>query len=111
MGSLDSRLPTPAQLPILHFVQSRGSATPRDYLDHIGEESGQSYENVHCMFSAMFKKGILARTPEMKGHRYRPAVPKAEFEVTCIKNLIETAFAGDVKAFQAAASALITSNL
>lgn len=63
------------QAEVLAILWRQGSATVRKVVDELNESRKQplAYTTVLTLVSRLWSRGLLARTPEGRGFRYRPA--------------------------------------
>jgi predicted transcriptional regulator len=94
---LTDRLPKPTEgeLEILQALWQTGPATVRDVHSRLGGRTG--YTTILKLMQIMTDKGLLMRSPQGRGHVYRPAQPEAKTQRHLAGDLIDRAFGGSAR--------------
>jgi predicted transcriptional regulator len=96
--------PTPAELDLLQVLWPLGSATARQvHEDIIKERPDVTYATVLRLMQIMHAKGLLIRDESERSHVYAPAQAQDALQTNLLKDLMQRAFAGSVKALVLAA--------
>lgn len=70
-SSFSSRTLGPLETDLLRILWKRGNATVRELVDEKATDG--AYTTVMTTLDRLYKKGLLAREPEGRAFRYRPA--------------------------------------
>lgn len=86
------------QAEVMEVFWRRGDATVREVLEELNERHDLAYTTVLTLVSRLWSRGLLAREPEGRGFRYRPAKTREEFLAELSDELIDRLIAdfGDV---------------
>src|SRR5207247_5444614 len=68
------------------------SATVREVLDELNQRRKLAYTTVLTLVSRLWSRGLLAREPEGRGFRYRPAKSREELLAELSDELIDRLF-------------------
>lgn len=67
------------QAEVMEVFWRRGDATVRDVVTELNEHHDLAYTTILTLVSRLYSRGLLAREPEGRGFRYRPAKSRDEF--------------------------------
>ena len=90
--------PTKLELSILGILWDKGSATVREVQNILNESKETGYTTVLKMMQLMTEKGMLARDEAVRPQVYRAKHPPELTQRQILKDLIERAFGGSMKA-------------
>ena len=80
------------QAEVMAILWRRESATVREVVDELNERRPLAYTTVLTLISRLWSRGLLAREPEGRGFRYRPAKTRDELLRDLSDELIERLF-------------------
>ena len=80
---------TPQELTIMKVVWTLETATVRDVYEHFRSRRTIAYTTVLTLTSRLWSRGLLAREPEGRGFRYRPAKSREELLAALSDELID----------------------
>lgn len=90
----DNSLLTEVELEFMTVVWDIGGGTVRDVLAELNKVQERAYTSVATVLKIMEQKGFLTSERKDRSLVYRPAVPKAEYQKTSLKNLSSKLFNG-----------------
>jgi BlaI family transcriptional regulator, penicillinase repressor len=90
--------PTKLELEILRVLWSSGPASVRDIQTVLNESKPTGYTTVLKMVQIMTQKGLLTRDDTVRPQVYRPATSQARTQRQLLRDLIQRAYGGSVKA-------------
>ncbi|OED50670.1 transcriptional regulator [Rhodobacteraceae bacterium (ex Bugula neritina AB1)] len=90
----DNSLLTEVELEFMTVVWDMGGGTVRDILAQLNKAQERAYTSVATVLKIMEQKGFLSSERRDRSLVYRPAVPKAEYQKTSLKNLSSKLFNG-----------------
>ncbi|WP_019298165.1 MULTISPECIES: BlaI/MecI/CopY family transcriptional regulator [Leisingera] len=90
----DTSLLTEVELEFMTVVWDMGGGTVRDILAELNKMQERAYTSVATVLKIMEQKGFLTSERKDRSLVYRPAVPKAEYQKTSLKNLSSKLFNG-----------------
>ncbi|ANP36219.1 transcriptional regulator [Phaeobacter gallaeciensis] len=90
----DKSLLTEVELEFMTMVWETGGGTVRDILAELNKVQERAYTSVATVLKIMEQKGFLTSERADRSLVYRPAVPKAEYQKTSLKNLSSKLFNG-----------------
>ncbi|MGR3761764.1 BlaI/MecI/CopY family transcriptional regulator [Roseobacteraceae bacterium NS-SX3] len=90
----DKSLLTEVELEFMNVVWETGGGTVRDILAELNKVQERAYTSVATVLKIMEQKGFLSSERADRSLVYRPAVPKAEYQKTSLKNLSSKLFNG-----------------
>ncbi|QDI78003.1 BlaI/MecI/CopY family transcriptional regulator [Leisingera caerulea] len=90
----DTSLLTEVELEFMTVVWDLGGGTVRDILAELNKVQERAYTSVATVLKIMEQKGFLTSERKDRSLVYRPAVPKAEYQKTSLKNLSSKLFNG-----------------
>jgi BlaI family transcriptional regulator, penicillinase repressor len=90
--------PTKLELEILRVLWSSGPASVRDIRTVLNESKPTGYTTVLKMVQIMTQKGLLTRDDTVRPQVYRPATSQARTQRQLLRDLIQRAYGGSVKA-------------
>lgn len=67
------------QAEVMEVFWSRSDATVREVVNELNTRRDLAYTTVLTLVSRLWSRGLLAREPEGRGFRYRPAKTRDEF--------------------------------
>jgi predicted transcriptional regulator len=85
---------TEVELEFMTVVWDMGGGTVRDILAELNKVQERAYTSVATVLKIMEQKGFLSSERKERSLVYRPAVPKAEYQKTSLKNLSSKLFNG-----------------
>lgn len=85
---------TEVELEFMTAVWDMGGGTVRDILAELNKVQERAYTSVATVLKIMEQKGFLSSERKERSLVYRPAVPKAEYQKTSLKNLSSKLFNG-----------------
>ncbi|NRB18975.1 MAG: BlaI/MecI/CopY family transcriptional regulator [Rhodobacteraceae bacterium] len=88
----DNTLLTEVELEFMTVVWATGGGTVRDLLAELNKLQERAYTSVATVLKIMEQKGFLSSERLDRSLVYRPAVPKAEYQKTTLKNLSSKLF-------------------
>ncbi|APG48217.1 BlaI/MecI/CopY family transcriptional regulator [Phaeobacter porticola] len=90
----DNPLLTEVELEFMTVVWETGGGTVRDILAELNKRQERAYTSVATVLKIMEQKGFLTSERADRSLVYRPAVPKADYQKTTLKNLSSKLFNG-----------------
>lgn len=90
----DKPLLTEVELEFMTVVWDMGGGTVRDILAELNKVQERAYTSVATVLKIMEQKGFLTSERADRSLVYRPAVPKAEYQRTTLKDLSSKLFNG-----------------
>lgn len=90
----DKSLLTEVELEFMTVIWETGGGTVRDILAELNKAQKRAYTSVATVLKIMEQKGFLTSERADRSLVYRPAVPKAEYQKTSLKNLSSKLFNG-----------------
>ena len=81
----------PLESDLLRALWQRGDATVRELIED--SHSDAAYTTVMTTLDRLYKKGLLARAPEGRAFRYRPAQSEEEFKRSQVAEGLKMLFA------------------
>ncbi len=88
----DNSLLTEVELEFMTVVWATGGGTVRDLLAELNKLQQRAYTSVATVLKIMEQKGFLTSERLDRSLVYRPAVPKADYQKTTLKNLSSKLF-------------------
>lgn len=88
----DNLLLTEVELEFMTVVWATGGGTVRDLLAELNKLQQRAYTSVATVLKIMEQKGFLTSERQDRSLVYRPAVPKADYQKTTLKNLSSKLF-------------------
>ena len=90
--------PTERELDVLEALWRRGPSTVREVLEELGDAHEAGYTSLQKIMTIMLDKGLVARQPEGRVHRYRPLVAREAVQRNFASEMLERVFGGSVTA-------------
>ncbi|WP_253279843.1 BlaI/MecI/CopY family transcriptional regulator [Phaeobacter sp. 11ANDIMAR09] len=90
----DNSLLTEVELEFMTVVWATGGGTVRDILAVLNQAQERAYTSVATVLKIMEQKGFLTSERQDRSLIYRPAIPKAEYQKTSLKDLSSKLFNG-----------------
>jgi len=88
----DNSLLTEVELEFMTVVWATGGGSVRDILAELNKLQQRAYTSVATVLKIMEQKGFLSSERQDRALIYRPAVPKAAYQKTTLKNLSSKLF-------------------
>ena len=88
----DKSLLTEVELEFMSVVWNTGGGTVREILAQLNKVQERAYTSVATVLKIMEQKGFLTSERQDRSLIYRPAVPKADYQKTTLKNLSSKLF-------------------
>ncbi|MEP4037573.1 MULTISPECIES: BlaI/MecI/CopY family transcriptional regulator [unclassified Pseudophaeobacter] len=88
----DNSLLTEVELEFMTVVWATGGGTVREILAVLNQAQERAYTSVATVLKIMEQKGFLTSDRADRSLIYRPAIPKAEYQKTSLKNLSSKLF-------------------
>ena len=88
----DNSLLTEVELEFMTVVWATGGGTVRDLLAELNKLQERAYTSVATVLKIMEQKGFLTSERLDRSLVYRPAIPKADYQKTTLKNLSSKLF-------------------
>ena len=88
----NNSLLTEVELEFMTVVWATGGGTVRDLLAELNKLQERAYTSVATVLKIMEQKGFLTSERQDRSLVYRPAVPKADYQKTTLKNLSSKLF-------------------
>jgi len=92
--SATTRLPTDAELDILHVLWDHGPSTVREVQHHLATERPTVYTTVLKQLQVMAEKGLVRRNARLRSHVYEARFPREETQRGIAADLLKRAFRG-----------------
>jgi len=89
------RLLTEVELKLMNIIWSLNKVTIKDIVSHLPKERSLAYTTVATIVKVLEQKGFLECQKNTYAHIFQPIVTKAEYERTCIENLVTNVFDGE----------------
>src|ERR1700759_4850177 len=90
--------PTEAELAILRALWTSGPATVREIQRSMNEVKPTGYTTVLKMLQIMTEKGLVERDESVRPQIYRPRNTREHTQRQLVRDLLQRAFGGSVKA-------------
>ncbi len=90
----DNSLLTEVELEFMTVVWATGGGSVRDILAELNKVQERAYTSVATVLKIMEQKGFLSSERQDRALIYRPAIPKAEYQKTTLKDLSSKLFNG-----------------
>ncbi len=90
----DKSLLTEVELEFMTVVWDIGSGTVHEILAQLNKVQERAYTSVATVLKIMEQKGFVTSERVERSLVYRPAVPKADYQKTSLKNLSSKLFNG-----------------
>lgn len=90
----DKALLTEVELEFMNVVWALGDGTVREILAELNKSHERAYTSVATVLKIMEQKGFLTSQKKDRSLVYIPAVPKADYQKTTLKNLSSKLFNG-----------------
>lgn len=90
----DNALLTEVELEFMTVIWATGGGTVRDILAELNKAQERAYTSVATVLKIMEQKGFLTSERQDRSLIYRPAVPKADYQKTTLKDLSSKLFNG-----------------
>lgn len=94
---VETRLLTAAELELMHVLWARGEATVQEVLDGLSGER-RAYTTVATLLKILEDKGFATSVKDGRRLSYRPAVDRAAYEATAVRDVVSRVFSGDAGA-------------
>lgn len=88
----EKTLLTEVELEFMNVVWETGGGTVREILAQLNKVQERAYTSVATVLKIMEQKGFLTSERAERALVYRPAIPKAEYQKTTLKNLSSKLF-------------------
>jgi predicted transcriptional regulator len=88
----EKTLLTEVELEFMNVVWETGGGTVRDILAQLNKVQERAYTSVATVLKIMEQKGFLNSERADRALVYRPAIPKADYQKTTLKNLSSKLF-------------------
>ena len=88
----DNSLLTEVELEFMTVVWATGGGTVRDLSAELNKLQERAYTSVATVLKIMEQKGFLSSERLDRSLVYRPAIPKADYQKTTLKNLSSKLF-------------------
>ena len=92
--SAATRLPTDAELGILHVLWDHGPSTVREVQQHLATDRPTVYTTVLKQLQVMAEKGLVRRNARFRSHVYEARFPREETQRRIAADLLDRAFRG-----------------
>ena len=93
-ASAATRLPTVAELDILHVLWDHGPSTVREVQERLATERPTVYTTVLKQLQVMTEKGLVRRNARSRSHMYEARFPREETQRRIAADLLDRAFRG-----------------
>ena len=90
--------PTKLELAILKVLWDLGPSSVRDVQGVLNAEKPTGYTTALKMLQIMTEKGLVERDESVRPQRYRAKAPQAHTQRQLLRDLIQRAYGGSVKA-------------
>jgi BlaI family penicillinase repressor len=90
--------PTEGELAILRALWDRGPATVREIVHTLNETRPTGYTTALKLLQIMTEKGLVERDERVRPQIYRPSIPQEQTQRQLVKDLLQRAFGGSVRA-------------
>ncbi|MGH9370953.1 MAG: BlaI/MecI/CopY family transcriptional regulator [Vicinamibacterales bacterium] len=92
--SATTRLPTEAELDILHVLWDHGPSTVRQVQQHLATARPTVYTTVLKQLQMMAEKGLVRRNARLRSHVYEARFAREETQRRIAADLLDRAFRG-----------------
>jgi len=92
--SARTRLPTEAELDILHVLWDQGPSSVREVQEHLAATRPTVYTTVLKQLQVMADKGLVRRDARLRSHVYEARFPREETQRRIAADLLGRAFRG-----------------
>jgi predicted transcriptional regulator len=89
-----TRLPTDAELDILHALWDHGPSTVREVQQYLATGRPTVYTTVLKQLQVMAEKGLVRRNAQFRSHVYDARFPREETQRRIARDLLDRAFRG-----------------
>jgi predicted transcriptional regulator len=96
--SAATRLPTEAELDILHALWDHGPSTVREVQQYLATSRPTVYTTVLKQLQVMTEKGLVRRNERLRSHVYEARFPREETQRRMAADLLDRAFRGSAPA-------------
>jgi BlaI family penicillinase repressor len=96
--SAATRLPTEAELDILHALWDHGPSTVREVQQYLATGRPTVYTTVLKQLQVMTEKGLVRRNERLRSHVYAARFPREETQRRMAADLLDRAFRGSAPA-------------
>jgi len=96
--SAPTRLPTDAELDILHVLWDQGPSTVRAVQKHLATDRPTVYTTVLKQLQVMTEKGLVRRNVRFRSHVYEAKSRREETQRRIAADLLDRAFRGSAPA-------------
>jgi BlaI family penicillinase repressor len=96
--SAATRLPTEAELDILHALWDHGPSTVREVQHYLATARPTVYTTVLKQLQVMAEKGLVRRNERLRSHVYEARFPREETQRRIAADLLDRAFRGSAPA-------------
>jgi BlaI family penicillinase repressor len=96
--SAATRLPTDAELDILHVLWDHGPSTVREVQQNLATGRATVYTTVLKQLQVMAEKGLVRRNERFRSHVYEARFPREETQRRMAADLLDRAFRGSAPA-------------
>ena len=90
--------PTEGELAILRVLWDGGPATVREILHTLNENKPTGYTTALKLLQIMTEKGLVERDERVRPQIYRPRFPREQTQRQLVRDLLQRAFGGSVRA-------------
>jgi BlaI family transcriptional regulator, penicillinase repressor len=90
--------PTEGELAILRVLWEGGPATVREILHTLNQTKPTGYTTALKLLQIMTEKGLVDRDEQVRPQVYRPSFPQEQTQRQLLKDLLQRAFGGSVRA-------------
>jgi BlaI family penicillinase repressor len=90
--------PTEGELAILRVLWEGGPATVREILNTLNQTKPTGYTTALKLLQIMTEKGLVERDEQVRPQVYRPSFPREQTQRQLVKDLLQRAFGGSVRA-------------
>ena len=90
--------PTEAELAILRVLWTRGSSTVREVWEQLSPTQKTGYTTVLKLLQIMTEKGLVERDETCRPQIYQPRYSREQTQRQLLRDLLQRAFGGSVKA-------------
>ena len=97
---MQSKLPRPTEgeLAILRVLWDGGPATVREILGTLNQTKPTGYTTALKLLQIMTEKGLVERDESVRPQIYRPSCPQEQTQRQLVRDLLQRAFGGSVRA-------------
>src|SRR4030095_9806566 len=96
--SAATRLPTDAELDILHALWDHGPSTVREVQEHLATGKTTVYTTVLKQLQVMAEKGLVRRNARFRSHVYEARFRREETQRRIAADLLDRALRGAARA-------------